>query len=285
MAAAAALLLLASAADAQVLYFGANVRVCLSHLGHCKYRWISEPGQVLSRKSGDWSLPVSNASGEQSGRAGAGGTYGDTTFDLTLSSSGAAQAPGNFAAWGLAEAHLYYADTVRISSDVLPPGTPVTLRVENLIDIALRMSGETQGAYALTEADRYVWYRLTLWGPDGSRPVDTSWCTRASGDGLPDPDCKLRLKPKDHELYVKDIEMRVGDQFAVDVDSATQASVYANCGTTGGEERCSAIADSSVQGPRKLARHQITITPLSDGVQVIGFSGHDWSKAAGQGNR
>ncbi|MGM9490124.1 hypothetical protein ACS5PM_22450 [Ideonella sp. YS5] len=285
MAAAATVLLLAPGADAQVLYFGANVRVCLSHLGHCKYRSIGEPGQVSSRKSGDWSLPVSHAAGEQSGRAGAGGSYGATTFDLTLSSSGSADTPGNFAAWGLADAHTYYADTVRIGSDVLPPGTPVTLRVENLIDIALKMSGDAQGSDTSTDADRYVWYRFTLWGPQGDRPVDMTWCTRASGDGLPDPDCKLRMKHQDHELYVKDVEMRVGDQFAVDVESATQASVYASCSTRGEDERCSAIAGTSVRGPQKLASHRITITPMTDGVQVIGISGHDWSQGAGQDAR
>jgi hypothetical protein len=280
--AAAAMLTLAGATQAQVLYFGANARVCQSHLGHCKYRSIAEPGEASARKSGEWGLPVGNASGEQSGHASAAGTYGETTFDITLSSSGSAVAPGNFAADGLADAHYYYADTVPVTSDTLAPGTPVTLRVENLIDVALKMSGDTEGLDALALADRYVWFRLTLWAPDGSRPVDLTWCSRASGDGLPDPDCKLRLKARDHEQYVKEIESRVGDQIIVDVDAATQAYAYAGCATRGDDERCGAISRAGVRGPQKLASHRITITPMTEGVQVIGVSGHDWSQAAAQ---
>jgi hypothetical protein len=280
--AAATLLMLAAATQAQVLYFGANARVCLSHLGGCKYRFVAEPGEASARKSGDWSQPVGNASGEQSGHASAAGTYGATSFAITLSSSGSAEAPGNFAADGQADAYYYYADTVVVSSDVLPAGTPVTLRVENLIDVALKMSGDTEGSNALALADRYAWFRLTLWASDGSRPVDMTWCSRASGDGLPDRDCKSRLKSKDHEQFVKDIESRVGDQIIVDVDAATQAYAYANCATRDDEERCGAIARTSVRGPQKLATHRISITPMTEGVQVIGVSGHDWSRAGAQ---
>ena len=267
--------------SAQVVYFESSVFACASQLGYCKSRSLSSEGSLSLSKNGEWTRPSDHASGSSAINSKADARYGFAQITTSVSTSGAVSGFGRVGDETTAGAQVIYADTILVDSATLPPGSPVSIRLDQLIQQTLKSASAASGLFSFAVGDRRLNGSLDVWIIHGAQLVHETWCSKNGDYYGTNPSCtRPLLKNRGSATYSRQLEVKVGDRLLVEASLEAESFGQMSCSTGSATDSCSVSASGSTDGPGRSSSMTTSFTPLTPGVALIGDSGHVWGSSA-----